>query len=381
MARPTFNEVMARKERLLPDLAEYLVSMPAGVLGSEEKWLKHPLVFAIPFHEELSAVYNEQFRARATRLAECKEAGNWSRYIWMHERPYRFWAFDQVKHHLSDADYWEELSALWIDSENLHQVQNLPELLEDRPGRERMMDDRERALFDTLPESFVIFRGHQGINRMGFSWSLSYWQARWFAERYAAGRRPGVVRAEVPKSHILAVQLGRGEFEIVVNPGILPSVQTVRSLPRPAHLESVLEIACARFSLHQQRSIHGPWHWDKVERNAIELCRRTPKADKLVCRHFAILHDCCREDDHTDPLHGIRAAEFVVEIQEQLKLNEVQLKTLAEACRYHNDGQVSDDPTIGVCWDADRLDLSRVGIAPDPLLMSTEAGKELIWRV
>jgi uncharacterized protein len=32
---------------------------------------------------------------------------------------------------------------------------------------------------------------------------------------------------------------------------------------------------------------------------------------------------------------------------------------------------------IGACWDADRLDLTRVGIIPDPDMMSTEPGKEL----
>jgi hypothetical protein len=33
------------------------------------------------------------------------------------------------------------------------------------------------------------------------------------------------------------------------------------------------------------------------------------------------------------------------------------------------------NPTIGCCWDADRLDLSRVGIEPDTELMSTDAGR------
>jgi uncharacterized protein len=36
---------------------------------------------------------------------------------------------------------------------------------------------------------------------------------------------------------------------------------------------------------------------------------------------------------------------------------------------------VSEHPTIGTCWDADRLDLGRVGARPDPKYMSTEARK------
>jgi hypothetical protein len=41
----------------------------------------------------------------------------------------------------------------------------------------------------------------------------------------------------------------------------------------------------------------------------------------------------------------------------------------------HSDGLVTDDPTIGCCWDADRLDLWRVGAPPVPALLSTEAAK------
>ena len=39
-------------------------------------------------------------------------------------------------------------------------------------------------------------------------------------------------------------------------------------------------------------------------------------------------------------------------------------------------GLVSEDPTVGACWDADRLDLPRVGIQPDPALFSTARAHE-----
>jgi len=35
------------------------------------------------------------------------------------------------------------------------------------------------------------------------------------------------------------------------------------------------------------------------------------------------------------------------------------------------------DKTIGACWGADRLDLTRVGIEPSRRFMSTELGKRL----
>jgi uncharacterized protein len=44
---------------------------------------------------------------------------------------------------------------------------------------------------------------------------------------------------------------------------------------------------------------------------------------------------------------------------------------LGFACEEHTNGGVGRDPTVGVCWDADRLNLRRVGIKPAPRLLST----------
>lgn len=49
---------------------------------------------------------------------------------------------------------------------------------------------------------------------------------------------------------------------------------------------------------------------------------------------------------------------------------------LSYACIWHTDKDHSDDPTIGTCWDADRLDLGRVGVVPSEDFMSTSFAKE-----
>ena len=90
-----------------------------------------------------------------------------------------------------------------------------------------------------------------------------------------------------------------------------------------------------------------------------------------------LLHDACREDEDRDPKHGQRAAAWVKRLD--LNLSREQKKKLDEAIRLHNEGHVSDDPTVGVCWDADRLDLPRVGIAPDVKLLSTKAARDNLW--
>jgi uncharacterized protein len=50
---------------------------------------------------------------------------------------------------------------------------------------------------------------------------------------------------------------------------------------------------------------------------------------------------------------------------------------LVYACTWHTDGEFADNPTIGTCWDADRLDLGRVSMIPSSEYMSTPFGKEV----
>jgi len=54
---------------------------------------------------------------------------------------------------------------------------------------------------------------------------------------------------------------------------------------------------------------------------------------------------------------------------------------LLEACLYHSDGLVEADPTVQACRDADRLDLGRVGIRPDPGYLCTDHARrpEVRW--
>ena len=43
---------------------------------------------------------------------------------------------------------------------------------------------------------------------------------------------------------------------------------------------------------------------------------------------------------------------------------------------HHSDGRVDADVTVQTCWDADRLDLGRVGKRPDPRLLCTPAARD-----
>ena len=124
--------------------------------------------------------------------------------------------------------------------------------------------------------------------------------------------------------------------------------------------------------------IHGWDHWMKVHENGIYLAGQNG-ADVRVVELFALLHDSCRRNDGWDPDHGPRAAEFASSLNgDYFELDDHLMGLLHIAIRDHTEGYVHEDPTISVCWDADRLELPRVGINPHPDYFGTEAARNLL---
>ena len=122
-------------------------------------------------------------------------------------------------------------------------------------------------------------------------------------------------------------------------------------------------------------SLHGPNHWRNVELNGLQLCQLNG-ADETVVRLFAVFHDVERHNEGHDPDHGRRAADLIETLHgDAFQISPEKLQLLLNACRFHNDGKTTSDITIGTCWDADRLDLGRVGITPHPSRLCTEAAK------
>ena len=92
-------------------------------------------------------------------------------------------------------------------------------------------------------------------------------------------------------------------------------------------------------------------------------------ADKQVIEFFALYHDCMRFNDGGDFKHGDRGSEKAYKHWKEglIDIDKSQIELLCEACRHHTGGGNSPgNVTIGACWDADRLDLGRIGIRPDP---------------
>jgi uncharacterized protein len=144
-----------------------------------------------------------------------------------------------------------------------------------------------------------------------------------------------------------------------------------------AEPEALLAVVMAG-ATHADSCLHGLDHWRIVARNGLELAAVTPGADPLVAVLFGLFHDAKRLDDGEDPDHGPRAGVFVREVHATglFRLSPERLDRLVVACSTHTVAMVSDDPTLGVCYDADRLDLWRVGIEPRPMYLSTPAARD-----
>jgi uncharacterized protein len=139
--------------------------------------------------------------------------------------------------------------------------------------------------------------------------------------------------------------------------------------------QELLEVIRQEFVLPLD-GVHGEAHWARVRDNGLRMAEQTG-ADPEIVELFAYLHDVKRENDGWDLDHGRRSAEFVKALQRSLlALSEEKLQLLAYACAHHSDGLTEGDVTVQTCWDADRLDLGRIGIEPDPQHLCTDAAKD-----
>ena len=146
-------------------------------------------------------------------------------------------------------------------------------------------------------------------------------------------------------------------------------------------LETLID-AVERRSTNMGSYVHGPRHWRCVSLVGVRLARRTPGADALVAFLFGLFHDAMRENDDMDFGHGVRGASLASDLSLEglLPLDDAHWESLIHACRTHTEAGITTRALVGVCYDADRLNLWRVGTRPSPLYLSTEAGREMARR-
>ncbi len=124
------------------------------------------------------------------------------------------------------------------------------------------------------------------------------------------------------------------------------------------------------------KGAHGISHWARVLENGRILARHTGAVIEVV-ELFAVFHDSERENEGWDSDHGLRGAEFAARLRGiDFTLPPREFDLLFAACSDHTKGKTAGDITLRTCWDADRLDLGRVGITPDPQSLCTDPAKK-----
>jgi uncharacterized protein len=397
-AMESIRVYMANEFCIKPDGEELHPELQEFCERGDFPTIRHPLLYAVPYFKQSNGLYNRQFALRKLMVRDLMAAGRIESVLTHVERPYRIQKLMELRDKLTQPQFWRALRWVWTDSENLWQsVDLLHDILKGKVDRKNMMDACERAFLAKLGGEIRVYRGHAANNREGWSWTMSASKACWFARRYAdRGTKfakfmtESVATGFVRNRDVVAYLSGRGEYEIIVDP---EKVRDLRAWPGTGFglggsgmgltkaQARLGQLATDRFKLSAGKSDHGPAHWINVLRIGRNLVHQyliyNAGIDLAVVEAFALLHDCCRENEMDDADHGRRAAREAPALLQKagVKMGMTQLGKLQAAIAGHADGRTTDDPTIGACWDADRLDLIRVGIVPQKRFLSTTAAK------
>lgn len=232
-----------RIEGLHEDLQAHLRT--PSPFGENTVMLHHPLMIDIGPMEKYDSTFldliNRRYQFARQAVDAAFQAGDWSRYVFRHERPYRLEALLRAAEaglRGDPAAFWPLVASVWIDTENVREM--FDEWVElwgsDVPERARVMDEDEQAALAALPETVEVYRGvgHAAAVR-GLSWTTDHDKAVWFAQRFAADQRraPYLAYGRVAKADVLAHFLGRAESEIVALPETV-ELADVETLPREA---------------------------------------------------------------------------------------------------------------------------------------------------
>jgi hypothetical protein len=220
------NHLVARRERLNPELAHYLIESPSGLM------LNHPLVQHLGVDPDRAGIVNWRYQEMLKVRSEAVAKGEWSKFVHLHVRPYRLGAFMEIADCLSNKNFWVLLADVWTDSENIWEDLEDWRVLwnTEQPGKHFAMDAKERRAFKQLPNEITIYRGiSEGHTTKGMSWTLDRGKAIWFAKRYEGWheQRPVLLTACANKSEVHALLLGREENEIVVDRFMIAATEYV----------------------------------------------------------------------------------------------------------------------------------------------------------
>ncbi|WP_156883389.1 hypothetical protein [Salipiger mucosus] len=208
--------------------------------GTKTWWFKHPF-YVSWFPVATPCDIGELIDFRQQHYEAELKARNWGGVFAGVERAFRLpFLMDLVSNgEFMDAEedpreaarFWKVARELWSDGEEDEDNPIWTRVMTcGVPHRGFMTRSRDRRALREMPENVKLYRGVQfeqyerpdpkrGANA-GWAWSFSEETATWFARRFAEpGDTRFLVTADVPKSRIAAYITGRGEEEVLIEPG------------------------------------------------------------------------------------------------------------------------------------------------------------------
>ncbi len=210
----TLENLFDKQETLCNELQGYVSSMK---LGKESVLsLRHPLLYCIMYSPQINALLNYQFKMIKSRVNDALKNNQFHKYVFLHERPYRFNAFMVIHNEMNTKEKYKLLSEIWIDSENIHQnfkewksfFKNYNNL------REFFMTEEELEVYNSFSHTLTVYRGCDNQNQRGLSYTLDKQKAEWFANRF--NKNGKVIEKTVFKSNIFAYLNRRDEEELII---------------------------------------------------------------------------------------------------------------------------------------------------------------------
>ena len=207
------NWYIGHMEQLLEELQDYVYE--CDIFG---KRVSHPLVHVIGLFD--IGMINKMYIQKKNATERALENKEYSTYIYLHEKPYRISAFDEIADSLSDEQYWALLGDVCVGTENMWQDKYVwRSLLEsDRASSHLIMNEDEYEEYKKLNETLTVYRGcTAGQNEDGFSWTLDASRAKWFSERLTLDDdEPIVLERTIKRDDAIAYFTRRGESEILL---------------------------------------------------------------------------------------------------------------------------------------------------------------------
>lgn len=211
------EEALSSNQELHADLKPFVFRHP--VLGQT---LQHPLVYEVPYIEQLNAIANQRYEHKLKAIVEAQKQRDWNRIIALYERPYRWDALHRISSQMTDEELAKEFAWVWVDSENVWQngkvIEYLMKRLTDERLKPHLMEPFDLLYFNDAPTTLRIYRGCLKHNVDGLSWTNNRDVAIWFAKRLShKSDEKFLVTGEVNKSDVLFYTNNRNESEVIVH--------------------------------------------------------------------------------------------------------------------------------------------------------------------